>query len=521
MFYKYILTILFCLTSLYSLDFKVASYNVENLFDLKYDGTEYNEYKPYSKYWNQKSFSVKLNNISKVINELNSDILALQEIESQNALNQLNKKLNYKYSQFIKNKNSSIGVAILSKFKIKEFERIIVDKYDKYSRDILKVTINIENKPLVIYVNHWRSKRAKESFRIKYATALKNDYLKLKDGIDYIVLGDLNSNYNEYQTFKYDKKLNNTYGITGINQVLNTTIDSNFVNKNNISKFDKEVHYNLWLDLKIDERFSSKFKTQSHTPDNILIPKSLFDNNSISYIDNSFGVFKPNYLYKNNHIKRWNRYKKDGYSDHLPIYAKFSTSKQTYKIINKNHFHTLNKIDSLYNIEQITEPLDIKNIIVVYKSKDIAIIKHSKYSKAIMIYKPPKSLRLGFRYDIRVNKLDYYNGLKEIKELSILNEIKYDKNYQNYLLGIDDIDIFDKQNQNQVLKDIEGIYINKYLYFYKNKIEQKVRLYLKKGINLPSNGSLIFIKNTQITIYKSRIQLTINNKKDFKIKKAK
>ena len=31
--------------NLFSLDFKVASYNIENLFDLKTNGTEYKQYK--------------------------------------------------------------------------------------------------------------------------------------------------------------------------------------------------------------------------------------------------------------------------------------------------------------------------------------------------------------------------------------------------------------------------------------------------------------------------------------------
>ena len=73
--------------SLHAQDFKVASYNVENLFDLKHDGTEYREYIPNTKSnWNKKTYNIKLKNISKVINELDADIIALQEIESKKAL---------------------------------------------------------------------------------------------------------------------------------------------------------------------------------------------------------------------------------------------------------------------------------------------------------------------------------------------------------------------------------------------------------------------------------------------------
>ena len=66
---------------------KIATYNIENLFDLKKNGHEYNEYIPNTKSnWNRKNYKIKLNNLSKVITEIDADILALQEIESIQAL---------------------------------------------------------------------------------------------------------------------------------------------------------------------------------------------------------------------------------------------------------------------------------------------------------------------------------------------------------------------------------------------------------------------------------------------------
>ena len=66
---------------LFSLEFTVASYNPENLFDLQKDRTEYEEYIPYSQAWDKKAFNTKLENTAKVINQLNADILVLEEIE--------------------------------------------------------------------------------------------------------------------------------------------------------------------------------------------------------------------------------------------------------------------------------------------------------------------------------------------------------------------------------------------------------------------------------------------------------
>uniref|UniRef100_UPI0040488085 endonuclease/exonuclease/phosphatase family protein n=1 Tax=Aliarcobacter sp. TaxID=2321116 RepID=UPI0040488085 len=74
--------------------FTIASYNVENLFDLKNDKNEYKEYIPNThSLWNQRNFNIKINNLVKVINNLDSDIIALQEIENRDLMKLLVKKL--------------------------------------------------------------------------------------------------------------------------------------------------------------------------------------------------------------------------------------------------------------------------------------------------------------------------------------------------------------------------------------------------------------------------------------------
>ena len=69
---------------------KIASYNVENLFDLNYNGHEYEQYIPNTSWkWNRDTYRKKLKNISKVIVDMDPDIIALQEIESLQALKDL------------------------------------------------------------------------------------------------------------------------------------------------------------------------------------------------------------------------------------------------------------------------------------------------------------------------------------------------------------------------------------------------------------------------------------------------
>ena len=53
------------------------------------------------------------------------------------------------------------------------------------------------------------------------------------------------------------------------------------------------------------ERFSTKFRSQNSTLDNMILPYFYFDNKNYHMFQNHFTVFKPNYLYKNGEIFRW------------------------------------------------------------------------------------------------------------------------------------------------------------------------------------------------------------------------
>ena len=324
-------------TSIEAVTFKIASYNVENLFDLKKDGTEYSTYIPDSPSgWNRMMLDKKTSNLARVIKGLNAEVVALQEIESKKALILLVKKLksnavNYPYYKITTAKPTAVKCAIISKFPIINKKEIEVD--DDSARNILKITLNIKGAPFIIFVNHWKSKRGPESCRIKYAKALKKEIDKLPDDSDFILTGDFNSGYNEYKTIKYSNRLNDTRGITGINHILMTIKGSKMVNEDFLIKQKgNEYLYNLWLELGKGKRWSYLFFGKKRSLDNMIISKGLYDNKGISYVNNSFDRFSPKYLFYKKGIYRWQISKKGkgrhlgkGYSDHLPIFALFST----------------------------------------------------------------------------------------------------------------------------------------------------------------------------------------------------
>jgi len=335
---------------------RVASYNVENLFDLKYDGTEYKDYIPNTGAgWNKRNYLAKLNNIATVISTVNPDIIGLQEIESKDALQDLQAilkvypyKINYKYSAFAdaKKRQSAVSTALLSKYPIKYVREVKVTNHPR-NRNILEVGIKVGDEILRVFVNHWKSKSGAESKRVRSAKYLMERLKELDDDAPYILLGDFNSNYNEYQTFAKSKSLNDTDGVTGINHILGTVkiddwkitqwfkklfgmeLDIEFVDIDDLrDSHNHEYHYNLWLELDEDERWSYKSGRKKETLDNMIISKGLIDRKGIDYIKGSFKVFRGAGTVRRGKVYRWQRGKKrehlgKGFSDHLLIYADF------------------------------------------------------------------------------------------------------------------------------------------------------------------------------------------------------
>lgn len=522
--YKLLIILLFTI-SLNAQNIKIASYNVENFFDLNHDKTEYEEFIPNTKsLWNQRNFNIKLNNILKVINDLNADIIALQEIENENLIKLLKQKFpQYQYYSFIKYSNSAIGLGFLSKIEIKNSSAINVKFTNAVYRPILETTFKFDDVEFKIFNNHWPSKKASENYRVKYAKALNDRLLTLPKDYDYILLGDFNSDYNEFETFRKNVKLNQTAGITGINHILNTTINENFVTLDDIETYEKRVHYNLWLELNSFNRFSTKFKNQNNTPDNIILPFALFDNKKLVYLPKSFNVFKPNYLLNNNQVNRWEFsngskdkiHKGEGFSDHLPIFAEFS-----FKNIDKKSSQTktldekIVNISKLYKKEKLIFPVILNDVIIIYKTQNSAVAKQ-KNDKAIYIFENSKDLKLGYSYDIQVNEIYDFFGLKEIKSLNILKENYKEQNYKNLFLDATKSDILNFENQNEIITNLKGEFLKGYLHF-DNK---KIKIFAKDKNILPNSGEKILINSGHLGVFKGNMQIILHQISDYEVVK--
>lgn len=109
---RYLLLFLLPLLLL-SKPFKIATYNVENLFDATFQGSEYEEYIPGRHNWNARMVEIKLNHTAEVICDLDADVLGLQEIENSDIFRQLIVKLKrvgcpYRYNAITHKKGAPI-----------------------------------------------------------------------------------------------------------------------------------------------------------------------------------------------------------------------------------------------------------------------------------------------------------------------------------------------------------------------------------------------------------------------------
>lgn len=510
---RYIIFCLFISSFVFALNFKVASYNVENLFDLKYDKSEYKEFIPDSKAgWNKAMYQKKLFNISKVLVDLNADVLGLVEIESLRALEDLmrSSKL-YKYGYFIKNPNSAIGVAIVSKFPISKTAGIAIENGSKQDRYILEADININGKNLKVFVSHWKSKKSPESDRIKYAKTLKNRIKNIPSDQDYIILGDLNSNYNEFETIRNDKRLNDTEGFTGINHILGTVSDGDLVTKNKLLQ-SENLLYNLWLELPKEARFSENYRGGANTPDSIIIPKALFDSKNISYKNSSFGVFKKDYFFKNGKIIRWkmkhNHHIGEGFSDHLPVFAYFSTDK-LYPHDLEPTVQKTTKISDIYFQDELDKDSILQDCVVLYKNGKTTIIKQV-INRSVLIY-GENSLIKDKVYDLKIKEIGTYYGLSEIKDFEIIHEKGYFTAPKRLWMDANKIDLFDPKYTNEIIYNLLAFYNKGYLIFN----DKKIKLYAKNKSILPQNNKIIRLQFGHLAIRNTKPQIIIYSKDNY------
>lgn len=150
-------------------------WNTQTFFDAETEGTEYSDFKNSSK-WGRDKYLMRLSRLCQVMTTLNPDIMVLEEIENaavvQDIANQLagnawSKKNNWNYATFAKNDGAAIGCAVFSKYPLENLRVHNLDVRTQedeqpQSRPLMQVDVDVDDKILTIFVNHWKSKSGGE-----------------------------------------------------------------------------------------------------------------------------------------------------------------------------------------------------------------------------------------------------------------------------------------------------------------------------------------------------------------------
>lgn len=388
--------------NLFSSELKIATYNVENLFDGVNNGNEYPDFKIGKSNWNNAQYLKKISNITDVIKSLDADIIALQEIENEGVIKKLAGMSGYENYAFSISKNSPFGVGILSKIKFVGTKEFNIKEIK--TRNILRADFEIEGAQFSLFTTHFLSMANSERDRKINAKFLARSVDGAKNAI---ILGDFNSEYSPRSLLEPMVK------------------EQNLVN--------------LWKFIGARDRSSH---ISGRAIDHILLGEWFFDNGNLSYKDGSFGVFKS----------RLNK------SDHSPVYftlvidpkkpAKMDDKSD--KKIEISEEIEISSIDEIYG-KEIKTPVKLSGAVVTYKDKNGYVL--SKENRGIYIFDRQNSPKIGDVVDVKMSESGHFYGNYQISRIEILKTHPNRVDPKEYMMELSSINA---ARSGDMIKNIVG-----------------------------------------------------------------
>lgn len=316
-------------------NFRVAFYNVENLFDTEDNPQKNdNEFLPKgTRNWTYGRYQNKITNLARVISSLGEwnypAIVGLCEVENEKVLddltkNSLLKKATYRYIITDCPDQRGINTALLyqrEKFKLLSdtaYSIAFPNNNRKKTRDILHVTGLVTSRDtLDVFVCHFPSRRGGEELsepdRIYVASVLKtktDSIINVRTKSHVVVMGDFNDEPS-------NKSLLETLNAkTSFETIVNTNL------YNLAGRFEKQKNQG-----------SYKFGRQWNMLDQIIVSGNLLESDKTRFrvLPYTFTIFRRDFMmtddptYKGKRMKKtFHGYKHEGgYSDHLPVYVDF------------------------------------------------------------------------------------------------------------------------------------------------------------------------------------------------------
>jgi len=330
----------------------LMTWNVNNLFDGKDNGFEYDEYLQ-SAGWSTEKYQGRVNAISSAIGRIEPmpDIMMFQEIESLKIIEDLARSISggHTWSFFANNPGAVLGVGILSRIPLADtMVHSITIGSETTPRPVLEARIQAAEGEFVIFVCHWKSKLGgddvTENVRRASARVILRRIRELweeEPELGVIVAGDLNENHDEFfrQNSSYVSALlpDDPYCVqlTGCRRPdgeedAGKQKDFIVISKN---KPPLPVHFpkgsvvlfSPWLrDL---ENGSYFYKYDWETIDHFLISGQFFNNDGWEYVKAATADFQP-FVNASGVPTSYNVRTGSGLSDHLPLLLKLTINNE-------------------------------------------------------------------------------------------------------------------------------------------------------------------------------------------------
>lgn len=184
----------------FSQKFKIAFYNVENLCDTIDDPfIDDSDFTPKgTNHWTSQKYQTKTQNIARVIDHMNADIIGIGEVENEGVVRNLLSTMKGDYNYIHRNTRDGRGIDLALLYRGDTFFPKKVEQVGGYgmTRELLVIYGTLIDKPIVLIVCHMPSMMNATSYRSSAAKVLRTFIDKLllinpKERI--IVMGDFNA----------------------------------------------------------------------------------------------------------------------------------------------------------------------------------------------------------------------------------------------------------------------------------------------------------------------------------------
>ena len=322
----------------------IATYNVENLFDLVDDPShDEGECTPGPATWNAGRLADRMGRMAKTFTELNADIISVNEVENEAVLGLLRDAIadaggpHYAYMAVANSRDPrGIKPSVLSRYPItrslgrpinrshdclatEDGRPVTLDGSEPEARPIFQVEINVDADPepdLILLANHWKAKGRTsypcDDTEHRLRSGLQLGELMRQMAVDQpnqdvIALGDFNA-------FEFEPPLKD-----GLGGSLDLDADADI--------------YNAWADAGVtaahqsnDNRWNSienssyQFSGDWTRLDHLFLMRGLLEGTNGWRLERgSVGSFHPGYLLQGGRPNAWESRDGSGYSDHLPV----------------------------------------------------------------------------------------------------------------------------------------------------------------------------------------------------------